>query len=717
MRAITGWRFLLSIALPLVLASLGAMGLAYDLLRRVETSGNEAEHSRNKTVIMEALQSQQAELGRLVTENARWDEAAIQTADVVDKQWFQGTWGNTISVGKSYDVVAVVDAATGRLLAYNGKDLAQKPDASAVLGDTFESVKESLPVEQGIGLVTGYTSTAAGASIVAVAPVTSPSQNNRSNGKYLVFSRSLSPAYLASLEKSLLIRNVHISSVEAAEVTGLTLNDLSGKPVLGVAWRDRNLGAIVTGSSWGKASAVLAFLVMVMTMIAWVCWRLVQQLVANENKALHDAHSDHLTGLPNRLALTRELKALEAAGDVNFALAFADLDGFKEVNDSYGHEYGDRLIVMVAAGIMRLAAHARFYCRMGGDEFIVVFVGETAEAQAKDFANQLIRFLDQPFDMEGRLASVGVSVGIARKESALDDMELLRRTDIAMYRAKNTGRNRWCMFDKSYDDERMENLAIAAELREIIDLGDLDIAFQPVINARSNSITGVEALARWPQTSRRKVTADKFVSIAESFGIVDDLGELILDKACRAAQAWPELRIAVNISAVQLNNPRFVSRSLDIMAANGIAPNRMEFEITETSLIHDTERAKQVFKALQQAGIKVALDDFGTGFSSIGYLRTFSFDRIKIDKSIVSKVLSSPAELAIVQGTLLVARGLSADVTAEGVEREEEVAVLRLAGCTELQGFYYHMPMDGKSLSALLAKSRVTAQPRTQVVA
>ena len=286
-----------------------------------------------------------------------------------------------------------------------------------------------------------------------------------------------------------------------------------------------------------------------------------------------------------------------------------------------------------------------------------------------------------------------------------------------MYRAKANGKNRYCIYDESFDTERNENLSIAEELKQIIATGTLGIEFQPVINARSGQIAGVEALARWPMSSLRRVAADKFIAIAETSGLINVLGELILDRACRAAQAWPELRLAVNISAIQLNDPNFVKRALAVLATHGIAPNRVEFEITETSLIHDADKASTVFKALQLAGIKIALDDFGTGFSSIGYLRRFHFDRIKIDKSIISKVLSNPGELAIVQGTLLVARGLSAEVTAEGVECEDEVNILRLAGCTELQGFYFYKSMDAKAISALLSKTRLLPTPRTQIVA
>jgi diguanylate cyclase (GGDEF)-like protein len=430
---------------------------------------------------------------------------------------------------------------------------------------------------------------------------------------------------------------------------------------------------------------------------------------------MHQALHDSLTEMPNRAALVEMLKTLHATPGQSHVIAYADLDGFKEVNDSYGHHVGDRLLRAVGAGIGRLAGNARMACRMGGDEFVVLFEGEDATKEAENFAKLLLQFLGKPFDIDGRISYVGASIGIAMSEAEdIDEFEILRRADVAMYKAKLEGKNRKCIYDSSFDVERAESQAITAELRTIIRNREIELQFQQVVSTRDMRISGVETLARWPQSSKRKVTPDRFISVAESAGLIDDLGELMLDKACAAARDWPELRLAVNISAVQLNNPRFVERSLAILDAHRITPRRVEFEITETSLIRDAERAKAVFKELQRHGIKVALDDFGTGFSSIGYLRTFHFDRIKIDKSIISKVLSNPAELAIVQGTLLVARGLSADVTAEGVEKQEEVAVLKLAGCTELQGFYFHKPMEAARISTLLAERRDREAARKQ---
>ena len=730
MRRMTGWRFLLVIALPLVLASLGAIGLAYDLLNRVQTSGNQAEHERNKLVIGKALQAEEMELARLVTQNARWKDAAEHTANTPDAKWFATTWGNTISVGANYDIVAVVDANDGRVLLHNAVGNSDIVFAGALLGRDLPEIKAQLPsAAEGTGLVTGYANTILGPAIVAVAPISNPDAGvdvvtgsesvtaAASNGRLLVFARLLDEKFMKSVEKKLLVRGVTLGVDLSALSNHIVFSDLTGRPTMALTWQDRELGAILTQSSWQKASAVLGFLVVVMTGIALVCWRLIQQLLANEDLANHNALHDHLTGLPNRLALLQMIRGLAQSPDSQYVLAFADLDGFKEVNDSYGHEIGDRLICMVGGGLRKLSENARLCCRMGGDEFIVLFEGATALQQAQTFAGQLISILALPFDIDGRIATVGASVGLAQGNNGTDESEILRRADIAMYRAKANGKNRYCIYDESFDTERNENLSIAEELKQIIATGTLGIEFQPVINARSGLIAGVEALARWPMSSLRRVPADKFIAIAETSGLINVLGELILDRACRAAQAWPELRLAVNISAIQLNDPNFVKRALAVLATHGIAPNRVEFEITETSLIHDADKASTVFKALQLAGIKIALDDFGTGFSSIGYLRRFHFDRIKIDKSIISKVLSNPGELAIVQGTLLVARGLSADVTAEGVECEDEVNILRLAGCTELQGFYFYKSMDAKAISALLSKTRLLPTPRTQIVA
>jgi diguanylate cyclase (GGDEF)-like protein len=715
MRVITGWRFLVYIAVPMVLASLGAINLSYDLLRRVEDGSNAAEQQRNQTVLMEAMDTLEADLARIAMDNAQWDEAVSNTTGAVNDTWFKRTWASPLSIGIAYDTIALLDIEQEKILLSSAAH-DRISGMSSLLGERpLSSLKELVsPKNQRRGVISGYVQTENGPVAMAMAPIYSFSAAPQGNGRVLYVARNLRSSWFESLERQLLVGGVAVTPNLTGENAQIQLKGPDGQPALALTWQNRQLGQMVTHSSWSKAGLVLSFLIIVMTGIGYACWRLVQQLMADESKAQHNALHDHLTGLPNRLALTNEMQVLQD-NQLSYALAFADLDGFKEVNDSYGHEFGDRLLLMISNGIRQLSEGARLASRLGGDEFVVLFDGENAGKKAQEFSSNLIAMLKQPFDMEGRIASVGASIGITERVDKQDVTEMMRRSDIAMYKAKSTGKNRFCVFDESFDVERNENLGIASELKSILVARNLDIVFQPVVNARTAEITGLEALARWPSSSVRSVNAEKFITIAETSGLIDDLGELILERACIHAANWPSVRLAVNISAVQINNPSFVKRSLAVLERYGIQPNRVEFEITETSLINDTDRAKQVFKELQQAGIKVALDDFGSGFSSIGYLRTFHFDRIKIDKSIVGKVLSSAAELAVVQGTLLVARGLSADVTAEGVENAEQASVLRLAGCTELQGYLYHKPLPPIEVTEVLRRAGVAQVPRSIV--
>jgi diguanylate cyclase (GGDEF)-like protein len=716
MRRITGWRFATFIAMPLVLATLGAINLVHDLMLRVEIGTDFVELKRNEIAMQEIVHQQEMDLSLLAAENAQWADTVINTSGIPNAAWFKQTLGHSIE-GAAYDTVAVLDAATGVVILgqSGGKEIS--PQADLFGGKSLLDYQPLLNVSNPRrGVASGYIQTAEGPKVVALAPIFMPGNMSSTNGRVLYFSRSLGATWLESRARQLFLDHLKFAGPAVGGDVQLRLKGLDGQENLKLTWKNRPLGALVIASVWGKAGLVLSFLAAVLMGVGYVCWNLVRQLSDDQIKAQFNSFHDHLTGLPNRAALTDAMLELHQAR-LAHAVAFADLDGFKEVNDSYGHEYGDKLIYMVASGITKLASDSVLCSRLGGDEFVVLFAGQHAGANARLFSDQMIAMLKQPFDMQGRLASVGVSIGISETSGDLDVTEMLRRSDIAMYKAKACGKNRYCIFDDAYDSERTENLLIATELKSILTSRNLDIVFQPVVNARNGEITGVEALARWPSTSHREVSPDKFISIAEKSGLIDGLGELILEKACFVAAQWPDLRLAVNISAVQLNNPGFVSKALSILERNGVKTNRVEFEITETSLIHDTDRAKLVFKTLQQHGIKVALDDFGTGFSSIGYLRTFQFDRIKIDKSIVSKVLSSASELAIVQGTLLVARGLSAEVTAEGIETAEEASVLRLAGCTELQGFHYYKPVIATEVTAILQKAKLAKTPRTVVVA
>ena len=409
---------------------------------------------------------------------------------------------------------------------------------------------------------------------------------------------------------------------------------------------------------------------------------------------------DPLTGLLNRAGL---IGAMRDTSRLQHAVAFTDLDGFKEVNDTYGHETGDWLICAIALGLKDIVAciGTGLVARFGGDEFVAVFSGENAERHAEQCAEQIIDFVAHPFNLDGRQASVGASVGIAAAESTTSD-ELLRRADVAMYRAKETGRNRACVYTFAFDAERLENAAICKELKAIIDNNSIEVVYQPFVDTFTGAVIGVEALARWPRGSARRIDPERFIAIAELNGLIDDLGDIILRKACADALRWPNISVAINISSVQLKNPQFVERCVASLEDVGIDPNRIELELTERILVDDLEMAKQKFSTLRTRGIRVALDDFGTGFSSIGYLRALAFDRIKIDKSLVDNFKNEQQLRSIIEGTLIMANGMSALVTAEGVESLEQVTELRQIGCHNLQGYVFFKPMAADDIEAII---------------
>jgi diguanylate cyclase (GGDEF)-like protein len=715
MRSVTGFRFFLYIIMPLALAALAALTLSLNLLRYVESGNESFERSRNFSTLTEAVETMEMNLTRLAIDNARWEDAAVNTSGEPNSKWFDGSLASPMSLGFSYDVVAIIDAQSGAILLGRDRSSVLAANADVLGGRKISELKDLLdPLNVRRGVVSGFVNTSRGPLAYAMAPIASVNVAPKGNGRVIYFARKLDSAWVDSQRRSLLIEGLQLGQGAKPQDEGVSLKGPDGQVTLHLTWDSGSMAQAIINSSWMKISGGLGLLFAVLSGIGFVCWRLFQQLATDEGKAKHQATHDHLTSLPNRLALMGRMRELQQSKEF-YALAFADLDGFKDVNDSYGHEFGDRVLLLVADAVRTFAPGADLCCRLGGDEFVVLYVGPDSMQHAKTYSEKLIDALKQPFDLDGRFASVGASIGIAECGGHHDVTEMLRRSDIAMYKAKANGKNRFCVFDSSFDHERNETLAIASELRTIIANRAIDIVFQPKVSARADEITGLEALARWPATSFRNVPSDKFVSIAETTGLIEQLGDLILEKSCEAASAWPNIRVAVNISAVQLNNPAFVRNALAMLEKHNIAPNRIEFEITESSLINDTERAKQMFKALQQSGIKVALDDFGTGFSSIGYLRTFQFDRIKIDKSIINKVLTSSSELAAVQGTLLVARGLAAEVTAEGVESTEQAKVLRLAGCSEFQGYMYHKPLSAADVTALLKKAKLAKIPRTEV--
>jgi diguanylate cyclase (GGDEF)-like protein len=418
----------------------------------------------------------------------------------------------------------------------------------------------------------------------------------------------------------------------------------------------------------------------------------------SEARIAYLAHHDMLTGLANRTAVAQKIEEAAARerrwGDP-FSVLLLDLDRFKYVNDTLGHPAGDALLREVAARLKKCLRETDVLGRLGGDEFAIIQPGETSQREAATaFADRIIEIIAKPFNIEGNEVNIGTSIGIAlAPEHASNPDELLKMADLALYRAKSGGRNSYRFFDAAMNEEAGARRALETQLRHAIQNDQLQLHYQPIIDAKTGRICGAEALVRWQHPVKGMIPPDQFIPLAEECGLINQIGEWVLRTACLEATNWPSrIKIAVNLSPVQLRKPSLSADVVNALALSGLPPKRLELEITETALIETGMESLPVLNEFKRLGITIALDDFGTGYSSLSHLTIFPFDKIKIDKSFTQNITKRADCAAIISATLTLATSLDIATTAEGVETTDQSRLLRLAGVTSLQGFLFKRP-------------------------
>lgn len=419
------------------------------------------------------------------------------------------------------------------------------------------------------------------------------------------------------------------------------------------------------------------------------------------------ALTDALSGLPNRRALIARLEDLQRRSQhsaVTIAILFVDLDGFKQINDNFGHELGDAIIRRISVEFAQLLPHEAVLFRMGGDEFAILFECGEAAARARDVSARILDWLALPLRLAAHEFQLGASIGVASNamagtgpdglglDAVIDPYELLRRADTAMYRAKARGGNGVESYTPEMDAGREWRQQVEAEMRHGIEQHEFAVLYQPLVDARSGAVIAVEALARWPGRPGAEIGPGDFIPVAEWSGLIHPLGLLVLRQACTELAPHPGLRLNVNVSPAQFRHPHFESAVAEVLAETGFPPSRLQIEITEGYLIDNPDRANRAIAAFADLGVQVVLDDFGSGFASIGYLRQFPFSGIKIDKSLAAGLGKDRKALMLVTGMVHLANGLEMSVTAEGIESESQAALFRLAGCHELQGYHFGVP-------------------------
>jgi diguanylate cyclase (GGDEF)-like protein len=615
----------------------------------------------------------------------------------------------------------VIDDAKKSIIAYRDGKPMEEPLAdffAPSLWKLLDTVKAAGPADRPQAV--GFISTKRGIAAAGVALVRQKSgalDVPAGQHRYLIFARHLDDDRVSALGQTYVIAGLRLAppSFEAEYLVPIV--DPIGATLGKLVWTSRAPGNIAYAQVRPmviEALGLVGLFFVVLLAIGWIAGR---RLKAEENRAREEALRDRLSGLSNRdgLGLAVDRFVAEARQSKrNVLLLYLDLDGFKEVNDSYGHGTGDQLIRAVAAGLKVLIPQGAVLARIGGDEFAIAFLSDGENAAALQLSEQILDFLVDPLEIGRRVVVVGASIGIAMSPAgAIDREELVRRSDLAMYKAKEAGRARMTLYDPSMDADREQRNALELDLRIAIESGDLTLAYQPLVDATTHALSGVEALVRWNRPGHGPVSPEIFIPIAETSGLIESLGLFVLRKACETAKQWPELNVSVNVSPGQFRNPAFTDYVRYVLKQTEIEASRITLEITEGYMIQNPQRTRQSIERLKGLGVKVALDDFGSGFSSIGYLRQFGFDRIKIDRSLVMGVNEDKRQREMLQATVALARSLDIPVTAEGIETEGQAVAMRLFGCDCLQGYLFGKPMVAERITDMLNELRA-AEPSAQ---
>ena len=517
-------------------------------------------------------------------------------------------------------------------------------------------------------------------------------------GAYLhIASRTNRHAWIASAGlMTLAICTMHFTGMAAISVK---LSPLY--PVPAEVISDTTLGLLILG--------VMAIILM----IGFAALSIETKLESEAQDRLeHAALHDPLTGMPNRMSLTRKAEALTRLLKHNrtekVAVLTLDLNLFKEINDLYGHAAGDAVLRTVAQRLSDAMEEGEYIARTGGDEFIAFKQGFRRVEQAIAFAERLQALVVEPVDFENTSAIVGVAIGVATSINEGRDIEsLIHKSDVAMYRAKADAERHVCLFNATMEEHSRERLQLVNDLRKACIAGDqFELVYQLQNDLSSLAPVGFEVLLRWDHPTKGRIRPDIFIPIAEETGLIREIGLWVLRTACTEAADWPTNHsVAVNVAPQQLMQPSFVEHVSDILFETGLAAERLELEITEASIIDDQVHTLKVMQQLKNMGLRIAMDDFGTGYSSLAMLQTFPFDKIKIDRSFVQDVHKNDQRAAIVRSTLLLGAALNIPVLAEGVEVEDELQFLRSEKCASVQGFYFGKPMTRDEMRRIVEAS------------
>jgi len=650
-------------------------------------------------------------------------DASIRTA--YDPQWVakRGDWLQTYF---GHDIVAVVDG-TDQLKFVHFRTAANvsADDLRTALAPVLDLLRgrlRELPA-QTLDLIADQTPQMPGRrtvlvqsflnrpAIVAAVAVGSDAELNAGNDRApIVFSvKFIDERMLRDIGRELQLSDLHRFAGPAATADGevTAIADARGETIARFAWKSIAPGREIFVSVVPFVAVALAGFAFLVGLVMRYMRRTAEAIAAGESQLRHLAMHDPVCGLPNRIFFGERLEAVIGevrAGGASAAVFYIDLDHFKDVNDTLGHHVGDELILNVTQRLSRILRGNDMVARLGGDEFAIITTCPSDSYSLQAIAGRIIAAVCAPYSINGNNIMIGASIGIAVIDRrAGDAADILRYADMALYRAKNEGRNRACIYDAAMDADLSNRKLLEGDLLQAIQNDGLRAAYQPIVNSAGDKVVGVEALARWTHPSMGEIPPVQFIPIAEHSGLIIELGEWMLRRACMDGKSWPGVTVAVNVSPLQFRRSDFVELVERILKETEFDASRLELELTESTLLGNLETAELSMLRLKAIGVRFALDDFGTGYSSLLYLRRFPFDKLKIDSSFVRSIEKAPDAAAIVHAVVSLGRGLGMKVTAEGVENAEQHLFLRAAGVHSMQGYRFGKPGPADNISARLA--------------
>ncbi len=684
------------------------------------TKHNQQAAQGTQTMVDGGLKAMGKRLAQLANDYGWWEEA-YDAYVRKDEEWIDANVGTGITDTDIADLLVIISPKGEVDHQWITEDTSDKvgqiltPDALAAI----RKVAAGLPVANLAGVSSIYVDTPSVPMMIAIqhlAPVSKADEVKNTDLPIIVFGQYLGKARLHDLGRSFLIDDLEFARKGVGHMSRVPIHDITGKDIGVVAWTPPTPGNALLRSALLPIGIALALFCAVALTTAFGARRMAIALSESESEAVTAARTDSMTSLMNRNGFTELLSSeayAEACRNCTLAVVYLDVNGFKTVNDSIGHHGGDALVRALATRLGRVLPPAATLARIGGDEFAIALIADNIVTATASAAAAAARSLDQPFTISGFEFHVSASVGYAIATGrGVEPGELVRRADIAMYHAKNGAEREAVAYHPTMETGALEKKQLESGLRRAIDNGnELKVFYQPVVRTSDLSIVGFEALARWESPEFGSVSPSLFIPVAEETGLIHDIGRLVVNQACRDLVRWPGYRMALNVSPVQLRDPSFAGDLGAIVQSHGLTPDRFELELTEGILVNNPTIAKRKLAMLKEHGFTLALDDFGTGFSSIGYLRQFPFDILKVDRSFVRDIGMNSTANALIQSLVSLGDALGLSVIAEGIENEDQLKLLRLIQCEFVQGFMISRPVAASEIDGLVAAAEGHARP------